>query len=729
MDTIQLDFEQARAKHLLFKSRLRAILYGIDIDEAPVLSHHECNVGKWIYGHALNAYGHIPEMHEFEKIHADIHTSAKKLVALYREGKVEEARTGLSEMELVADKLVAMLHNLEKKLKDEGAASVDESGHLSIKLEEFKDILKSNIELDNRIKEQVRLVEEVNARYEKKAKEAEAAHKVLYDFFMQMPALMAILRGPEHIFELANPDYLQFVGRKVIGRTVREAFPEVEGQGFFELLDEVYRTGNPFIAKEMPAQIDRGKGLELCYFDLMYQAFRGEDDKVQGILVFAYDVTEQVGSRRASEESEKKARFITEAMPQKVWTADAKGNVNYYNNHWLEYTGLPLESLLNWGWKDIVHPEDLQRSMDTWMNALSTGESFELEHRFRGKNGEYRWHLSRGVSQRDSSGNIVMWIGTNTDIHDQKLTLEKLRANEERLALAIDSTDLGTWDYYPKTGEITWSETMKQLFGLQSDKKITYDLYLEAIHPADKGAMDSLVQAAMTDSSLQGQFTAEYRVIGIDDHKERWIYAKGKVAFDDEGQAVRFTGTALDITENKTSEEAINRMQQQLKDALDVGMVSTFSWDVQNNRMYTDEKLAFTFGIDPKKASEGMPLEPFINSIYNEDRPKVESLVAQALQTGDYEAEYRVKGADGLLRWVIARGKVKFDQDGKPTIFSGILVDINERKEMEEKVKLAYEDIESKVTFRNLELERQNRELKAQVEELQQKLGSIAPSV
>ena len=82
---IQLDFEQAKAKHLLFKSKLRSILYGAKLtDEAPVLSHFECTVGKWIYNHALKAYGHIPEMQELEKVHADIHTSARQLVALYR---------------------------------------------------------------------------------------------------------------------------------------------------------------------------------------------------------------------------------------------------------------------------------------------------------------------------------------------------------------------------------------------------------------------------------------------------------------------------------------------------------------------------------------------------------------------------------------------------------------------------------------------------------------------
>ena len=80
MNNLTLDFEQARSKHLLFKSRLRSILYDIDIDEAPVLSHFECSVGQWIYKHALQVYGHLPEMIELEKVHKDIHISVKEIL-------------------------------------------------------------------------------------------------------------------------------------------------------------------------------------------------------------------------------------------------------------------------------------------------------------------------------------------------------------------------------------------------------------------------------------------------------------------------------------------------------------------------------------------------------------------------------------------------------------------------------------------------------------------------
>ncbi len=155
MNAIELDFEQAKAKHLLFKSRLRSILYDIEVDEVPVLSHHECGVGKWIYGHALAAYGHLPEMIELERVHADIHTSARQLVALYRAGQVEEARQGLSEMEEVADHLIALLSRLEAQLQHTAPADVAADAYISLSLRDFQEMLRTNQELDVRIKQQV----------------------------------------------------------------------------------------------------------------------------------------------------------------------------------------------------------------------------------------------------------------------------------------------------------------------------------------------------------------------------------------------------------------------------------------------------------------------------------------------------------------------------------------------------------------------------------------------
>jgi signal transduction histidine kinase len=154
------------------------------------------------------------------------------------------------------------------------------------------------------------------ARLRKEVEERVAAERQrLHDLFMQAPAIIQVLRGPDHIFELINPLSLRFLGihRPIIGKPVREALPEFEGQGFFELLDEVYKTGQPFLANEAQARLDsKGDGtLEEFYFDFVYQPSRTAQGDMDGILVYGVDVTEQVKARQRSEElSRQKDEFI-----------------------------------------------------------------------------------------------------------------------------------------------------------------------------------------------------------------------------------------------------------------------------------------------------------------------------------------------------------------------------------------------------------------------------------
>lgn len=137
----------------------------------------------------------------------------------------------------------------------------------------------------------------------------------LYDLFMQAPAIIAVLRGPTHIFELANPMYMRVVGihRSIIGKPIREALPELEGQGFYELLDNVYHTGMPFLGNETLVLLDRqGTGaLEKVYFNFVYQPSYDAGGKIDGVLVHAVDVTAQVVARQRIEElSRQKDEFI-----------------------------------------------------------------------------------------------------------------------------------------------------------------------------------------------------------------------------------------------------------------------------------------------------------------------------------------------------------------------------------------------------------------------------------
>jgi PAS domain S-box-containing protein len=118
--------------------------------------------------------------------------------------------------------------------------------------------------------------------------------------------------------------------------------------------------------------------------------------------------------------SEERYRQLADAMPQIVWTADAAGAATYFNRRWFEYTGMTPGEVGPNAWQQIVHPDDLPAAVARREQTLRSGETFEVEYRFRGADGRYRWHLGRALPVRDAVGDIGFWIGTATDIHDRK---------------------------------------------------------------------------------------------------------------------------------------------------------------------------------------------------------------------------------------------------------------------------------------------------------------------
>ena len=143
--------------------------------------------------------------------------------------------------------------------------------------------------------------------------------------------------------------------------------------------------------------------------------------------------------------SEERYRFLADAMPQIVWTADADGYATYFNRRWYDYSGLSTEESLGWAWKSVLHPDDTARIVEIWKRCLQTGEPYEVEYRFRRAcDGIYNWQLARGVPMRDDAGTIIRWIGTCTDIDEQKRYEGKLRSAQEELE----------WRVHERTAEL-----------------------------------------------------------------------------------------------------------------------------------------------------------------------------------------------------------------------------------------------------------------------------------
>jgi PAS domain S-box-containing protein len=153
------------------------------------------------------------------------------------------------------------------------------------------------------------------------------------------------------------------------------------------------------------------------------------------------DITDLRQIEEALRASEERFRILAQSVPQKIFTANASGEVDYFNQPWMEFTGLSFDQIMGWGWLQFIHPEDAEENVRRWQQSIDTGEPFQLEHRFRRADGVYRWHLSRALAMRDAEGKVLMWFGSNTDIDDQKLAAEAFKQAKEAAEAANRAKD------------------------------------------------------------------------------------------------------------------------------------------------------------------------------------------------------------------------------------------------------------------------------------------------
>src|SRR5208337_156438 len=140
-------------------------------------------------------------------------------------------------------------------------------------------------------------------------------------------------------------------------------------------------------------------------------------------------------------------QLLSDSIPALIHTGLPNGDLDYFNQTWLNYVGLSLEDLTGWKWTAAVHPDDVAAIVEKWRVSIATGEPFEHEARVRRADGEYRWMFHHKVPLRDERGNIVRWYGTSIDIEDRKRAEDALRLSEGYMAQAQRLTRVGSWTY------------------------------------------------------------------------------------------------------------------------------------------------------------------------------------------------------------------------------------------------------------------------------------------
>lgn len=256
---------------------------------------------------------------------------------------------------------------------------------------------------------------------------------------------------------------------------------------------------------------------------------------------------------QAFRESEKRFRTMVNAMPQLGWIARADGFVLWYNKRWYEFTGMTPVEMEGWGWQRVHDPAVLPVVLERWNACLATGLPFEMEFPLRRADGQYRTFLTRIQPLKDRDGKVVQWFGTNTDVTD-------LHASEA-IQLALTGADIGTWHRNIATGEITWNDQCKRIFGLAPDSTVTYERFLNSLHPDDRERADRAIRISLETGA---DYEIEFRSLWADG-SVHWVAAKGRAEFDSSGRPVSMQGAAIDISRRKQTEQQIASLNADLE--------------------------------------------------------------------------------------------------------------------------------------------------------------------
>ena len=223
----------------------------------------------------------------------------------------------------------------------------------------------------------------------------EAERSRISDLFEQAPSYICILAGPDHVYEMANPLYLQITGKKdIIGKTAVEVFPELIEQGFVALLDQIYNTGIPFSANEVFISIKNDETGEMVghYMNFVYQPYRDSEGNVEGVFFFANLVTEQVLARRKIEQKEKYFRALVENAADIISLADSKGNLTYVSPSFEKVTGYTSSDIIGKSYTSFIHPDYVEESKSFFREILANpGVSVRRSGCFIHKDGSHIW--------------------------------------------------------------------------------------------------------------------------------------------------------------------------------------------------------------------------------------------------------------------------------------------------------------------------------------------------
>ena len=509
------------------------------------------------------------------------------------------------------------------------------------------------------------------------------------ELLAQAPAAIGLLTGPDHRWTYINNEYVRLTGRlspaEFIGKTLLESLPELETQVFVKLLDEVYRTGQPYVGREMKALLNRSSvGLsDESYWDFIYQPVRNRSGATEGILVHAVDVTDKVLTRRGIETSERKFRDLAETATIALHWVGPDGTILWANQAELDLLGYSTEEYIGHNISEFhVDASVLENILD----LLRSGEKLrEHQARLRAKDGSIRYVIIDS-SVLFENGRFIHTRCFTRNLTEQRIIENALRQSEQQLRVITEATPVMIW--LAGTDKLCYyfNRSWLDFVGRALQEEIGNG-WAENVHPDD---FERCVEIYVSNFEARQPFEMEYR-LRHHSGEYRWILDHGVPRYTPDGAFEGYVGGCLDIHDQKQAAEKARNAADELrrnKELLDVALAAsgtgTFKWDPKTDLLQMDDNLKKLLRLEPPQNLAAM--EDLVSRVHGDDKVRVGFGIDASRAGADFEMEFRVTSADGDIRWLYGRAKMQV-QDRQPSGLVGAFTDITSRKTAEESLR------------------------------------------
>jgi PAS domain S-box-containing protein len=438
------------------------------------------------------------------------------------------------------------------------------------------------------------------------------------------------------------------------------------------------RERSLFCSEHRFVRFDTGSVVWVASTGQFLDNYAGAAMRFVGVM---FDITERKIAETAAIESQQRLQSIVDAIPHAVWVVGADGEFRFNNQQWLNYYGMsfPEAMAISLGQIDPAQLPATQQQRQ----PSKTGMPDETEFCWHSGGESDRWYLCRAEPILDPSGQIIEWVGTNTDITNLKQAEAASQMDRDRLTFVLNTTGVGLWLNTLPFSALNWDERTRELFFMPPDVEPTIELFWSRIHPEDREPTRLAVEAALRDGTL---YEIDHRAIDPDTGEIRWIRSAGKAKYAPDGTQISFDGINYDITEQQVAAVNLAQSNARFESAMLAVRGTVYEWNLQTKIIYRSKGLFDLLGFRPEDVPPKN--EWWRERVHPDDLERVQAEFRAAPAGIDrFESEYRVRHAAGHWVYVSDRSHFQYDASGELLKVIGFNTDITDRKRAEEELR------------------------------------------